>query len=182
MIRLKRIESVFKREAEASFFVFSKQFKKITGMSPSQYQKMVRSSKKDPLYEQRELWFSLQNRRTRKMKKDIFVTLVAAGWMFAHALASNLCSEATNISFFIFRVLIVVAEVNSTAVSIKIFEEFYRTSHLDDLLTLQTLLILLLWRLPCLRQSESYFHKSSGYTPCCFISEIASITDFLSSL
>ena len=96
--------------------------------------------------------------------------------MFAHALASNLCSEATNISFFIFRVLIVVAEVNSTAVSIKIFEEFYRTSHLDDLLTLQTLLILLLWRLPCLRQSESYFHKSSGYTPCCFISEIASIT------
>mgnify|MGYP007057918516 CR=1 FL=1 len=76
--------------------------------------------------------------------------------MFAHALASNLCSEATNISFFIFRVLIVVAEVNSTAVSIKIFEEFYRTSHLDDLLTLQTLLILLLWRLPaCVNQSPT---------------------------
>ena len=38
-----------------SIYYFSKQFKKITGMSPSQYQKMVRSSKKDPLYEQREL-------------------------------------------------------------------------------------------------------------------------------
>lgn len=35
-----------------SIYYFSKQFKKITGMSPSQYQKMVRSSKKDPLYEQ----------------------------------------------------------------------------------------------------------------------------------
>ena len=49
-----------------SIYYFSKQFKKITGMSPSQYQKMVRSSKKDPLYEQRELWFSLQNRRVDK--------------------------------------------------------------------------------------------------------------------
>ena len=38
-----------------SIYYFSKQFKKITGMSPSQYQKMVRSSKKDPLYEQKEL-------------------------------------------------------------------------------------------------------------------------------
>lgn len=38
-----------------SIYYFSKQFKKITGMSPSQYQKMVRNSKKDPLYEQKEL-------------------------------------------------------------------------------------------------------------------------------
>ncbi len=38
-----------------SIHYFSKQFKKITGMSPSQYQKMVRSSKKDPLYEQIDL-------------------------------------------------------------------------------------------------------------------------------
>ncbi|MBP0063264.1 helix-turn-helix transcriptional regulator [Anaerobutyricum hallii] len=38
-----------------SIYYYSKQFKKITGMSPSQYQKMVRISKKDPLYEQREL-------------------------------------------------------------------------------------------------------------------------------
>ena len=35
-----------------SIYYFSKQFKKITGMSPSQYQKMVRSSRKDPIYEQ----------------------------------------------------------------------------------------------------------------------------------
>ena len=38
-----------------SIYYFSKQFKKITGMSPSQYQKMVRSSKKDPIYEQIDL-------------------------------------------------------------------------------------------------------------------------------
>lgn len=38
-----------------SIHYFSKQFKKITGMSPSQYQKMVRSSKKDPIYEQIDL-------------------------------------------------------------------------------------------------------------------------------
>ena len=38
-----------------SIYYFSKQFKKIPGMSPSQYQKMVRSSKKDPIYEQIDL-------------------------------------------------------------------------------------------------------------------------------
>lgn len=38
-----------------SIYYFSKQFKKITGMSPSSYQKMVRTSKKDPLYAQIEL-------------------------------------------------------------------------------------------------------------------------------
>ena len=38
-----------------SIYYFSKQFKKITGRSPSQYQKMVRSSKKDPIYEQIDL-------------------------------------------------------------------------------------------------------------------------------
>lgn len=38
-----------------SIHYFSKQFKKITGMSPSQYQKMVRSSKKDPIYKQIDL-------------------------------------------------------------------------------------------------------------------------------
>ena len=35
--------------------LLSHSFKKITGMSPSQYQKMVRSSKKDPIYEQIDL-------------------------------------------------------------------------------------------------------------------------------
>ncbi|WP_245194261.1 helix-turn-helix domain-containing protein [Anaerobutyricum hallii] len=38
-----------------SIYYFSKQFKKLTGMSPSHYQRMVRSSRKDPLNEQREL-------------------------------------------------------------------------------------------------------------------------------
>ena len=38
-----------------SNYYISTQFKKITGMSPSPYQKMVRSSKKDPIYEQIDL-------------------------------------------------------------------------------------------------------------------------------
>lgn len=38
-----------------SICYFSRQFKKITGISPSQYQKMVRSSRKDPVYEQIDL-------------------------------------------------------------------------------------------------------------------------------
>ena len=35
--------------------IFQNNLKKFTGMSPSQYQKMVRSSKKDPIYEQIDL-------------------------------------------------------------------------------------------------------------------------------
>ena len=47
------LQRIFREQT--SIYYFSKQFKKITGMSPSQYQKMVRSSKKDPIYEQIDL-------------------------------------------------------------------------------------------------------------------------------
>ena len=36
------------------------------------------------------------NRRTQQGKEGLSVTLVAAGWMLAYALTSNLCSEATD--------------------------------------------------------------------------------------
>ena len=45
--------------------------------------------------------FPLVRRRLLGIKESIFVTLVAAGWMLAEELASNLCSEVTNIDSFI---------------------------------------------------------------------------------
>ena len=50
-----------------------------------------------------------------------------------------------------------------------------RVTNIGDLLSGRASTVLL-------QKSGFYFHKSSGYTPRCFISEIASITDFLSSL
>ena len=46
-------------------------------------------------------------------KYPLFVTLVAAVWMFAYALTSKPCSEATNIGSFISCELSLAAEVKS---------------------------------------------------------------------
>ena len=52
------------------------------------------------------------DRRTLKDTAFLFVTLVAAGWMFAPTLTSNLCSEATNRNAVSFRVLTMAEAVN----------------------------------------------------------------------
>ena len=54
-----------------------------------------------------------QNWRNIEIPSSIFVILVAARWMFAYALASNTCSETTNMDDGISMFLTVVSEVKS---------------------------------------------------------------------
>ena len=54
------------------------------------------------------------NRRTQPGKEGLSVTLVAAGWMLAYALTSNLCSEATDRPSFPGWVLFVLKLQNET--------------------------------------------------------------------